>query len=491
MAEVDALGVVFPFTGDRRSTTALGREVVVDALRAVDPVGARLAAAETNWRTGYGEHFRRLVVAGLESSEAAQTIAAHGLASVSERLSWAALDGSETTLAEAIAARPGPAAAAPARDLVTETVRGDGIPEHGVTLPYRGSRLDGDSLRRQLDDWTTRGIIEPSCAEAVATVAANPDWLDLSDLRLAVLGAGAEMGPLRALLRWGADVYAVDLARPQLWRGLLDDSKRYAGWLHLPARPGSGRLEDRAGADLVTEWPAVRQWLQDIEGRLVLGNYVYADGADNVRVAGAVDALTAAVMTDRPDTALAFLATPTDVFAVPRSVVTRSVAAYDSAKLSRALRGPMRALSGGRLLTRNYLPSADPGINDSVVPQRGPNYLLAKRIQRWRAAVPRADGATVSFTVAPPTRTRSVVKNRALAAAYAGAHRFGIEVFEPATANTLLAVLLVHDLRTGSGSSGQVWVDEADQAAHGGLWTAAYEPRSALGLAALLGVAAR
>ena len=167
MAEVDALGVVFRFTGDRRSTTALGREVVVDALRAVDPVGARLAAAETNWRTGYGEHFRRLVVAGLESSEAAQTIAAHGLASVSERLSWAALDGSETTLAEAIAARPGPAAAAPARDLVTETVRGDGIPEHGVTLPYRGSRLDGDSLRRQLDDWTTRGIIEPSCAEAL------------------------------------------------------------------------------------------------------------------------------------------------------------------------------------------------------------------------------------------------------------------------------------------------------------------------------------
>jgi hypothetical protein len=33
----------------------------------------------------------------------------------------------------------------------------------------------------------------------------------------------------------------------------------------------------------------------------------------------------------------------------------------------------------------------------------------------------------------PPTRTRSVMKNRALAAAYAGAHRFGVEVFEPAT----------------------------------------------------------
>lgn len=491
MADTEALGVVFPFTGDRRSTTALGREVVADALRAVDPVGARLAAAETNWRTGYAEHFRRLVVAGLDSDAAAQSIAARGLASVGERLSWAALDGSETSLADAIAARPGPAAAAPPREVVTETVRGDGIPEHVLSLPYRGTRLEGDLLLRQLDDWTTRGIIEPSCAAAVAAVVAHPEWLDLSDLKLVVLGAGAEMGPLRALLRWGADVYAVDLARPQLWRGLLEDSKRYSGWLHLPARPGSARLEDRAGVDLVTEWPTVRQWLDGIEGRLVLGNYVYADGADNVRVAGAVDALTAAVTSDRPDTALAFLATPTDVFAVPRSVVARSAAAYDTAGLSRALRGPMRALSGGRLLTRNYLPSADPGINDSIVPQQGPNYLLAKRIQRWRAAVARSAGSTVSFTVAPPTRTRSVVKNRALAAAYAGAHRFGIEVFEPATANTLLAILLVHDLRAGARTSGQVWQNEADQAAHGGLWTTGYEPRSALGLAALLGVAAR
>ena len=83
------------------------------------------------------------------------------------------------------------------------------------------------------------------------------------------------------------------------------------------------------------------------------------------------------------------------------------------------------------------------------MPQQGPNYALAKRLQRWRATRARDDGVTVSLNVAPPTRTRSVVKNRALAAAYAGAHRFGIEVFEPATSNTLMAALLVHDLRSG------------------------------------------
>ena len=110
-------------------------------------------------------------------------------------------------------------------------------------------------------------------------------------------------------------------------------------------------------------------------------------------------------------------------------------------------------------------------------------------MQRWRATVARDAGATVSMNVAPPTRTRSVTKNRVLAAAYAGAHRFGVEVFEPATTKTLMAALLVHDLHTGGGGPAQAhpWQDEARAAAHGGLWRTAYAPRSALGLAALLG----
>jgi hypothetical protein len=94
----------------------------------------------------------------------------------------------------------------------------------------------------------------------------------------------------------------------------------------------------------------------------------------------------------------------------------------------------------------------------------------------------------VSLNVAPPTRTRSVLKNQALAAAYAGAHRFGVEVFEPATANGLMAALLVHDLHTGGGPAHtEPWQDEAYAAVHGGLWRTAYAPRSILGMAALFG----
>ena len=112
-------------------------------------------------------------------------------------------------------------------------------------------------------------------------------------------------------------------------------------------------------------------------------------------------------------------------------------------------------------------------------------------MHRWRATLARDTGATVSLNVAPPTRTRSVLKNRVLAAAYAGAHRFGVEVFEPATCTVLMAALLVHDLHTGGGPAhAHPWQDEAHAATHGGLWRIAYTPRSVLGLAAALGYAA-
>ena len=128
------------------------------------------------------------------------------------------------------------------------------------------------------------------------------------------------------------------------------------------------------------------------------------------------------------------------MFAVPATAVRHSNANYESRSTrAKAIGRPLRAVSGGRLMRRNYAPGAD----------------------------------------------------RALAAAYAGAHRFGVEVFEPATSNVLMAALLVHDLHTGGGPAHELpWQDEAYAAVHGGLWRAPYAPRSALGLAALLGYAA-
>jgi hypothetical protein len=291
-------GVVFPATGPggARSTSALGRAVVSDALRPVDPVGARGAEHETNWRSGYLVHLRRLVEAGLPSAEAARRIAAEGLASLHRRMRFAPSDGPEVGPAEAF---DQPVTA----PLATETVTGQGVPERELTLPYRGRRLRGDDLSRQLDTWVDGGIIEPSCADAVRRVAANPDWLDTSDLRVVVLGAGAEMGPVHSLLRWGGDVVAVDLARRPIWDRLLGTARRLPGRLHVPVR-GDGDLVDRAGADLLHDLPAVARWLGEVDGPLVIGNYAYADGAVHLRVATAADALTSHLVAQRPDSAL-------------------------------------------------------------------------------------------------------------------------------------------------------------------------------------------
>ncbi len=380
------------------------------------------------------------------------------------------------------------------RRLESVEVKGAGDPVRELVLPYHGDRLRGDEIRRRVDAWVEAGVVEPTIADVVEAVLANPDWLRLEGHTVAVLGAGAEMGPLPSLMRWGARVAAVDLDSAPIWQRVLGLARDGAGTLVAPVASGADNLalEEAAGVDLLAEVPSVQRWLEEQPGTLVLGNYVYADGATNARVSVAVDELTTRLQGSRDDLALGFLATPTDVFAVPPEAVEHSTSGYDGRSTrAKTIGRPLRALSGGRLLRRNYVAGSDPGINDSLVPQQGPNYALAKRLQRWRATVARQQGMTVSMNVAPPTRTRSVVKNRALAAAYAGAHRFGVEVFEPATSNVLMAALLVHDLNTDGGPRHQhPWQDEAFAAAHGGLWRAPYAPRSALGLAALLGYGA-
>lgn len=460
-----ATGVRFP----TESSTATARRAVTDALQLVDPVGAREAERETNWRRGYLQHFARLVEAGLGSPQDAVTIANEGLRSLHEQMLFD--DGPLATAFER-----------PARSTwTTLEVAGAAAPETELTVPYRGRRLAGAELDEQLDDWVARGVVEPTFADAIREVRDHPEWLRLEGDTVVVLGAGAEMGPYRSLLRWGATVAAVDLPRADIQKRIRAQAEEGAGRVLLPADG------DETGADLLHSLRDLETWIGGLDGRLVLGTYCYADGATHVRVSMAADAISAHVVAQRPDTALAYLATPTDVFAVPAGAVTTANEAYDGGR--RMLRGSLRLVSGGRLLQRNYPPRVEIGVCDSLVPQQGPNYALAKRVQRWRAAAARDAGTRVSLNVAPATRTASVVKNRALAAAYAGAHRFGVEVFEPATSNVLMAAMLVHDLRSPRTPLRDPWREEAYGAAHGGLWTAAYHPRSALGLAAVLGLA--
>lgn len=482
MDEQQTDGVAFPAGADgRRSTTATGRDVWADAVRPVDPALAERIAAERDWRSGYVPRVVEVTAAGTRSAPAAVEVARAGLAALADRMVF----GREGRALPVVDAVKGGGAA-----LSTVTVDGDGPAVRELVLPYRGHELRGDALLAQLELWASEGTVERSCADAVGAVAAHPEWLDLRDRSFAVLGAAAELGPVEPLLAWGAHVRAVDLPRPALQERLVAAARRGAGRLDLPESGGA------TGADLLTQTPEVAQWLAAAaDGRpLTVGSYAYADGARHVQVAVASDAVVEHLLRSVPDVSYAELATPTDAYAVPADVVADARSRWRGRGWKAPLQAPARVLSRGALYAPSYgvtvarEDGTEVGIADVLVPQQGPNYTLAKRLQRWRALVAQADGVVVSANVAPATSTRSVTKNRLLAAAYAGARSFGVEVFRPATSRVLMAALLVHDLRAAPPPPAHPDDLFVRSAAHGGLWRVGYAPRSVLGLAALRGL---
>jgi hypothetical protein len=479
-------GVLFPLVDGRRSTQTTAKAVFAEAARSVAPEVADAIERSGNWHKDYVHQMSALERVSAMSPKSALAVAGDGLFALHQRMVFGR-DGEEMPLSHALERW---------QSSPFETVTLDGLAPHPrrLVIPYRGAELAGDALHRQLDEWVRRGVIEPSCADALRLVDAQPDWLDASDITVALVGAAAEMSPLPALMAWGATVAAVDLPRPEVWERIVAAARNGSGRVLAPA---SG--DAIAGADLLTQLPEIRTWLTNLATPLVLGNYAYADGAMFVRVAAAADALTADLTASGTARALAYLASPTDVFAVPDELVDGP---HVRGKRGRLMRAPLRAASAGRLFTPNYRRVVDGedgrryGLADSVIPQQGANYALAKRMQRWRAVLARQTVLT-SANVAPATRTRSVMTNRVLAAAYAGAGSYGVEVFEPETSNALMAALLIHDLRNPSAAANPATelahpLDLfVDQAAHGGLWRLPYEPRSVLTLAAIEGLLPR
>ena len=489
-------GVQFSSSDGRRSSTAAGRAIFVEAVSHVDPDLATRIAGTKDWRKGYLEPVRHVVESGVPSSKDALRIATDGLHALRDQLVFVD-DGEELSLSGAFRTLG-------EDPMHTTVVEGKGTAVTELKVPYRGSELGGDDLLVQLERWAQAGVLERSALEALELVVRNPEWLDLSDHTFALLGASSQMGPLELLAQWRANVVAVDLPRENLWETILKLVSRGAGKVHIPSSAPIRNDEDiseAAGADLLLDAPRVARWIAGFDGPLTIGNYVYADGARFVRLAGAVDALIASILDTRDDVSLAYLATPTDVFAVPADVV-EAAASNRSGRWSVAGR-VIRPVTAGKTFAANYSDTLEDedgntwGIADSLVPIQGPNYALAKSLQRWRALVARDEGVVSSANVAPSTRTLSVVKNRMLAAAYKGAGAFGIEIFEPPTSRAIMAALLVHDLRNPQAvARPSTEVDHpyrlfADGAVHGGLWRLAYEPRSILPLALLLGLTKR
>lgn len=487
MAMSELAGLQWPLDArGKRSTGGPGQRIVAAALQGLDGAAAQAVTAEPRWRHHYPQHWRAMVQAQAAQPQGVVASARAGLAAAWHELPFVRA-GQPLALADAMRT--------PQHAFQTLHLRGTGAAAPAPwTVPHQGRELSGDALARQIDRWERTGVCEPAHAAALRDCLAHPEWFDLSDQHLVLLGAGSEAGPLAWLAKWRAQLVAVDLARAGTWQRIAATVAAGNATLIAPVAAGQPLDVAHAGADLLADTPEIAAWLATLGQPLAIANLAYLDGERHVRVSLAMDALSTTLCAADARTQLAYMATPTDVFAVPEALaadVMRGNA--ERGLLKKLAQAGARLTSRGRGFAPHITGLIDAGqegrwgLVDALVVQQGPNYALAKRLQQWRALVARADGHRVAFNVAPSTTTASVVSNPLLAAGFRGAKAFGVEVFAPATTNALMAAMWVHQLRTAPRHFAHPLQLLVDTANHGGLWRLPYLPRSVLPMAALLG----
>eukprot|EP00584_Thalassiosira_punctigera_P004777 CAMPEP_0172527112 /NCGR_PEP_ID=MMETSP1067-20121228/1866_1 /TAXON_ID=265564 ORGANISM="Thalassiosira punctigera, Strain Tpunct2005C2" /NCGR_SAMPLE_ID=MMETSP1067 /ASSEMBLY_ACC=CAM_ASM_000444 /LENGTH=786 /DNA_ID=CAMNT_0013310779 /DNA_START=31 /DNA_END=2391 /DNA_ORIENTATION=+ len=490
-------GLVWPVTETKangeevRSSTPIAKEILAAAIGAVNPELAEKVHNERKWRFGYVKHLVNMVEAQCKSPEDALKVANAGLNKAYTLFQFVSKDGKTTTsFASAMSAKND-------AKFCTGFVKGEleKPKDKKLEIAYKGKQISGEELKVQVKKWVDYGTIEPSAGEAILKSAAHPEWLDLSDRYFVLLGAGSAMGPFEVLMSLGANVVAVDLDRPFIWKRLIERARNSCGSITFPMTKeqkdcaSDDEMYASSGCNLFTETPLIRDWLVDLyPGKpFTVGSYAYLNGALHVQVSLAMDAITRDLCERREGgTSLAYLCTPTDLHLIPKEAHDAAQANYEefSKKPYCML---MNLLGGKKFLNKNVRkPVSGEGgefyyVNGISVAQ-GPNYAMAKRMQHWRAIIARSKGNIVSSNVAPSTSTASVVQNRTFAWAYEGMPYFTpYEIFAPETSKSVMIAILFHDLnealsvanpKTALANPNQLF---SSGSFHGGVWRCAYE----------------
>lgn len=333
-----------------------------------------------------------------------------------------------------------------------------------LAVPYKGEVLKGEALKKQLTKWAKYGTMEPDAAASISRLADGP--LDLTGQHFVLIGAGSAMGPFIKLLEHGATVVAIDIpgawgAGPsKMWERLVTTARNSSGTIIFPIAKDQQSYANDAdmfagcGCNLTEQPGEIAAWLKTVSpsSRLTIGNYTYLDGDLHVKLSLAADAVIADVCKARPDTAIAFLCTPTDIHFVPDEAHNAALKNYGF-HLGKGVELLIHLLTMGTKLVKNALPpvtAADGSkvkMIDGLSVAQGPNYALAKRLQHWRAIVAYDNMHTVSSNIAPSTSTLSVVSNKTFAWAYAGMPYFKpYEIYVQDTTNALMAAVLISDI---------------------------------------------
>lgn len=469
-------GLSFPTDAKgERSTTVAGKNVIAAAIRGSKAPNAEELAVkcerEKNWRFNYNKHYMNMVKVSAYSPDAALGVAKAGIEYMHSNFEFVdpANTASVVKFNEYMKKKFTP--------FNTGTIVGnkskDAKPQ--LAVPYKGDVLKGEALKQQLTKWAKYGTMEPDAAASISRLADGP--LDLSGQHFVLIGAGSAMGPFIKLLEHGATVVAIDIpgawgAGPaKMWERLITTARNSSGTIIFPiARAQEDYASDAdmfagCGCNLTEQPGEIAAWLKTVspKSRLTIGNYTYLDGDLHVKLSLAADAVIADVCKARPDTAIAFLCTPTDIHFVPEEAWAAALKHYGF-HLGKPVEMLINLLTLGTRLVKNALPpvtAADGSkvkLIDGLSVAQGPNYALAKRLQHWRAIVAYDNKHTVSSNIAPSTSTLSVVSNKSFAWAYAGMPYFKpYEIFVQDTTNALMAAVLISDItdKTSAVSTGK------------------------------------
>ena len=498
-------GLVWPVTNRKtgdRSTAKTNQAIWVKAVEAADADAAKAAKKEKGWRFGYVPHVEANVRVSLKSPDAALAVADAGLTAAHDLFEFVR-DDKTVKFSDAMKTFKGSFKTG----FMEGESKGKDKGPRSVKVPYAGTvgkpyyagkkklmngaaPLEGDVLKEQLDTWVNYGVIEPDCREAITACIDHPEWLDLSNHYFILLGATSAMGPLPLLLSLGANIIAIDIDIPPVWEKLFKMVRESSGTLTYPikGKPSKnlddmtdGELAKISGANLLEDVPEIANWLCEVcpEDKITIGNYTYLDGEKHVRLALACDAVISKLAAKRDNLAIAFLCTPTDCHPIPKDAYDAAIANKKGAPFWQAL---------WPICESNVLKPVTPAkgdaiyLVDGIVGRQGPNYILAKRLQHWRAIKERAVGHVISSNIAPSTATLSVVSNGLFAAGYGGMHLFKpFEVMYQQTSNAVMGALLIHDI-----SNKKAWAFPQYKLAnplqlfehgsfHGGVWRSGFK----------------
>ncbi len=331
---------------------------------------------------------------------------------------------------------------------------------------YEGEPLAGSGLGPLIDRLVKRGHLSPG-AEAtlrrgLARIERGGSALDLSGERFALLGAGAEIAPTRALLAAGATVLWCDTQPPPPPLG------EYAGrLLHANGRGDLLSVPDQI-AHAVSTFAAE-------EGAIHLGMFAYAPGKGREwRLGAAMNAVARAVPEERLRS-VGLYVSPTSPAKPEPSDVERAQNRW------RERPRWQRVLTGLGALRANRSAPSGPWISDTIVPIQGVSYQAAQYIEKTLAMEALADerpAVRASAVVAPITRTRSI-EHPIFAAAFRGTRIFQVEAFVPEVTRVLCALMYIEDV-LGERSSAPIHF-------HGGLFTLPFSLEGAIRVAALKG----